>query len=132
MFSEGITTTMNQILDRFYRLLKSYGIQQESGDYYDSDYKEAWEELDDFLSGKDSQTDVPEFLREDYRVLNVPFGAPFIEVKKRYIILVKKYHPDQYESDPVKRLRADEKIKAVNVSFSRIKAWETAKEDTAF
>ena len=115
---------MNQIIDRFFRILKSYGISTD--EYEDEDYSEAWEELNDFLSGKEnsgfgtSSNLPPDFLKKDYRVLGVEFGAPFPEVKKRYIILVKEYHPDRNNT-------SDEMIKAVNISYNRIRAWESAK-----
>ena len=116
---------MNQIIDRFYRILRSYGVKTD--EYEDLDYSAAWDELNDFLSGKDetsynsSNSLPPDFLREDYRVMEVAFGVPFKVVKKQYLFLVKKYHPDRNNT-------SDEKIKAVNISYNRIRAWERAKQ----
>ncbi len=117
---------MNQIIDRFYRILRSYGVKTDT--YEDTDYSAAWDELNDFLSGE-VETDnttakslPPDFLREDYRVMEVEFGAPFKVVKKQYLFLVKKYHPDRNNT-------SDEKIKAVNISYNRIRAWERAKAE---
>ncbi len=120
---------MNQILDRFYRLLRSAHTETEQTNEYDNSYfSEAWEELNNFLKEETPPQQVPEILRQDYETLDIHFGAPFSVVKRRYIHLVKKYHPDRLTQAPKKQQSdANEKIKAVNISFQRIKAWESAK-----
>ncbi len=125
---------MNQILDRFYHILKSIHLETEyEGNYEDETFSEAWEELDDFLNdrtpppSKHTPQQVPEILRKDYEILEIHFGAPFSDVKKRYIHLVKEFHPDRFNRNPSQQAEANEKIKVVNSSFQRIKAWERAK-----
>jgi len=118
---------MNQLLTRFYRILKTINFDNASTN--DTDYSEAWDELNDFLKDTESletKWSPPEILREDYRILEVPFGSKFSTVKKNYILLVKKYHPDQFTHNPSRQGEANEKIKEVNISYQRIKAWETA------
>ncbi len=119
---------MNQIIDRFYRLLRSAHVETEQTDYDDNSYfSQAWEELNNFLKEENNSPSVPEILRQDYETLDIHFGAPFSVVKTRYIHLVKKYHPDQFARAPQRQSAANEKIKAVNISFQRIRAWEKAK-----
>lgn len=132
MSLEERITSMNQIIDRFYRLLKSAKLDREDPPV-DTDYTEAWKELDDFLKDKSSsgnntgKPDIPSILREDYRILGVEFGASFNVVKKEYIFLVKKHHPDKFADNPDRQKKANEKIKSINISYNRIKAWESAK-----
>ncbi len=125
---------MKQIFNRFYRILKSMNSETSYREIPDDeDFSEAWEELNDFLHDTQheqktsSPLQVPEILREDYSTLEIYFGAPFSEVKKKYLQLVKKYHPDRFNQIPAQQLAANEKIKAVNISFHRIEAWERAK-----
>lgn len=120
---------MNQILNRFYRILKTINLDNTTT--YDTDYSEAWDELNDFLKDTESietkrERDPPEILRNDYRILEVRFGSNFSAVKKSYIHLVKKHHPDQFTHNPSRQNAANEKIKEINVSYQRIRAWETA------
>ncbi len=128
------TTTMNQILDRFYHILRSMHLETEyEQNHEDETFSEAWKELDDFLNDRTpppsqhTPQEVPEILRKDYEILEIHFGASFHEVKKRYLHLVKEFHPDQFSREPSQQAAANEKIKVVNSSFQRIKAWEQAK-----
>ena len=95
---------MDPILERFNRLIKSMFVDTEDIDFgyenfsgtSDSDFAEAWEELNDFLSSPDGSTsgkaghttrpssipEPPEMLRPDYKNLGVPFGADFEITKK--------------------------------------------------
>jgi DnaJ-domain-containing protein 1 len=45
-------------------------------------------------------------LREIYAQLEVPFGAPFEEVKKSFRRLMRKYHPDLHIGNPAKHKTA--------------------------
>lgn len=54
-------------------------------------------------------------------MLAVPPEASLKTVKKAYRDLVKKWHPDQFGDDPVKRGEAEEKLKDINLSFERIR-----------
>ncbi len=110
-------------------------------DSADSDYAEAWDELNDFLStpetrsrNSSSRTNsssiplTPEMLRPDYLKLELPFGSDFTTVKLAYKKLIIKYHPDKNNTDNESMIRATERTKDLNISFQKIKAWETAKQ----
>lgn len=107
----------------------------------DSDYADAWNELNDFLStpGTGSRSSssnnnfssipsTPEMLRPDYRNLELPFGSDFTTVKFAYKKLIIKYHPDKNNTENESMNKATERTKNLNISFQKIKAWETAKE----
>lgn len=51
-----------------------------------------------------------------YEILGVREGATPEEIKKAYRQMVKKYHPDQYEDNPLKEL-ATEKLAEVNKAY---------------
>ncbi len=134
---------MDQIFDRFGRLLKSV-FQDTDSDTRDNthssssdpDMQEAWDDLNEFLkTGKESGTGKQksysgsytassgpsESLRRDYANLEVPFGAPYSEVKKAYKRLLKKHHPDRYASDPKKLKNATLICQKLGESYTRIK-----------
>lgn len=110
--------------------------------YYDPDLQDAWEELDAFLnegkSGGDEERryergrdnyrsrEKPETdnLKKDYANLEVPFGSSFLEVKKSYKKLLRKYHPDKFANNPNKLKIATEITKKINESFARIREYE--------
>ena len=145
---------MDPLLDRFHRLLRSM-FQTSDGDFRfnedifenddDADYREAWEELEDFLGSSSSGSNrsrnrstsaegakshhlPPEELREDYKRLGVSFDASFEEVKLAHRKLVKEHHPDRHGGDPQRLKRATETTQSLNYSFAKIKAWEAAKK----
>jgi len=132
-------TSMSQIFNRVYRLLKSRTSKEPSFPGYepdfDNDLKEAWEELEDFLSGnlsggrKESGIKVPGYLEEDYRTMGLETGAPFSLVRERYIILVRKLHPDRFARNPGLQAEAEEKLKKINMAFGKIKTWEDSRSD---
>ena len=55
-------------------------------------------------------------MKDPYEVLGVSKGASEEEIKKAYIELVKKYHPDQYRDNPLSSL-AEEKLKEINEAY---------------
>jgi DnaJ-domain-containing protein 1 len=66
----------------------------------------------------------PEYLRQHYKNLEVPFGAPFPEVSNRYRELIRRYHPDRFASaGPEKLETATEIIKRLNASYKSIKEY---------
>ena len=98
---------MDPIFDRLGNLLRGF-FQDEEPRYErhsnaDEDFQNAWDELNDFLSGGTgtaknrgpAETNkyrvIPEELRDDYNLLQVRFGAPFDEVRKSYKNLLLKY-----------------------------------------
>ena len=57
--------------------------------------------------------------KDPYVILGVSRGATEDEVKAAYKELVKKYHPDQYENNPLKDV-ASEKMAEINQSYDEI------------
>lgn len=58
-------------------------------------------------------------MTDPYSVLGVDPGASDDEVKKAYRALARKYHPDNYQDNPLADL-AEEKMKAVNEAYDQI------------
>ncbi len=109
---------MDRIFDRLADLLRQFFHDSESyswnyRSHYDPDLDDAWDELNEYLKGssrvrnttwenyhyyrRSTESISPrEELRQDYANLEVPFGAPFSEVKKAYKKLITKYHPDKH------------------------------------
>ena len=129
---------MDKFFDHLGDILKSL-LSGESSDsarrdgrYADPDMRSAWEELNAFLDDDDFEeprrrSPDPfadhrrEALRQDYANLEVPYGAPFAEVKKAYKRLLRRYHPDRNAGDPEAFRIATEITKKMNVSYRRIR-----------
>lgn len=58
-------------------------------------------------------------MRNPYEVLGIKEGASEEEVKKAYRELVKKYHPDQYQDNPLSKL-AEDKLREINGAYDYI------------
>ncbi len=58
-------------------------------------------------------------MRDPYSVLGVDPGASDDEVKKAYRELARKYHPDNYQDNPLADL-AEEKMKEINEAYDAI------------
>lgn len=58
-------------------------------------------------------------MREPYEVLGVARNASMDEIKKTYKQLIKKYHPDQYQNNPLADL-AQDKLKEINEAYKAI------------
>lgn len=54
-----------------------------------------------------------------YKVLGVSENASPEEIRKAYLTLVKKYHPDRYAEGPLKD-QANEKLKQINQAYEMI------------
>lgn len=57
-----------------------------------------------------------------YETLGVWPGASFEELRRAYRGLVRVWHPDRFSHDPELQRRAQERLKAINESYSRLKA----------
>jgi hypothetical protein len=64
-------------------------------------------------------TDYQQFLN----VLEIGPKATEAEIRTAYLTLVKVWHPDRFENDPILKRRAEEKLKEVNLAFDRISAF---------
>ena len=130
---------MDPIFDKFGRLVRSWFSEDADFDFspdaHDSDFKSAWDELEDFLKsdsfeketppGRSARTEQtkstpPEYLRKDYEMLKVSFGSGIAEVKKAYKVQILKYHPDRFATDPEGQKAATKKAAAINEAFQRI------------
>lgn len=58
-------------------------------------------------------------MNDPYQVLGVPETATDEEVKKAYLNLARKYHPDTYHDNPLADL-AQEKMKEINAAYEEI------------
>ena len=56
---------------------------------------------------------------DPYEVLGVRQGASEEEIKAAYKELVKKYHPDKYQNNPLSDL-AEEKLQEVNEAYDML------------
>ena len=106
----------------------------------DADYREAWEELDEYLrTGKSrvqpeqehrrrpgEQSSSPS-LAQDYANLELKLGASFENVRSSYKRLLKKYHPDRFANDPEKQKLATEITQKLNQSYQTIRSLENPK-----
>ena len=114
-----------------------FGARPHSRSYFDRDYDDAWEELDEFLkTGSDSgearqsrrrpraESEPRDSLRSDYQTLNVPFAAPFADVRKSYRSLIRKHHPDRFAGDERKLKEATSRTARINAAFNNIERFE--------
>ena len=60
-------------------------------------------------------------LAEFYSNLEVPFGSSLATVRKAWIRLLRKYHPDLYSKDLEKRKIADELTRRLNGAYERLR-----------
>jgi curved DNA-binding protein CbpA len=59
-------------------------------------------------------------LKHAYQVLSVPLSAAPASIKQNYRRLVKRWHPDLYDSGTVEHAEATQMTKAINESYSFI------------
>ncbi len=69
-------------------------------------------------------------MNDPYQVLGVSPGASEQEVKDAYRKLVRKYHPDNYQNNPLSEL-ADEKMKEINEAYDAIRNANTGGSHTS-
>jgi DnaJ-class molecular chaperone len=113
----------------------------------DRDFAEAFEELEEFLSGKGApgsgrnaadwsnvhaapkrKPAIPETLRLDFAELGVEFGADAEKCKSAHKRLLLIHHPDHHASHEGNMKKATEKSAKINAAYERICEWrETGK-----
>ena len=58
-------------------------------------------------------------MKDPYQILGVPETATDEEVKKAYLKLARKYHPDNYHDNPLADL-AQERMKEINAAYEQV------------
>lgn len=53
-----------------------------------------------------------------YKILEIEYGANFNSIKKAYKKLLKKYHPDLFQSKPEKLKSAQEVTRQINEAYT--------------
>ena len=99
----------------------------------DSDYDQAWEELDAYLRDEEeagrpsfeqpAASGIPSYLRKDFGNLEVPPGTRLPEVQKAYKRLMATFHPDRHASNPEKLETATRVSQKINESYQRIRTY---------
>ena len=114
---------------------KGRGSQSRGGNTHDSDLNAAYQELDDFLNGKDSDSQraapkepvrrrVPAEILADFAELGISPEASAQECKAAYKKLLKIHHPDRHAGNPEALKKATEKTTRVNAAYRRIEVWQ--------
>jgi molecular chaperone DnaJ len=70
-------------------------------------------------------------LKNPYEVLGIKEGTSEEEIKKAYRELVKKYHPDQYQDNPLEKL-AEEKLRDINEAYDYLMKNSGARKETVY
>ena len=136
------------IWDRLESVIKSYFVSDSDTVFTrggpkrqgDPDLNAAYEELDDFLKGNDSngkskarddekekaaerKRPVPEEIRQDFAELGLSPEASAEECKEAYKKLLKIHHPDRHANHEGNLKKATEKTARVNAAYDRLEAW---------
>ncbi len=69
-------------------------------------------------------------MEQYYKILGLPSDADFAQVKKAYKVLVKVWHPDRYQDDPVVQAEANKKLKDINEAYEKISAYHFTRESS--
>ena len=115
--------SMNQILNRIFRIAKSYGdsfrYDEKYSGFEDDDLKKAFEELENETkaSRKDTDKESERFeniqdeissIKQASDILGIDESASLTEIKAAYLKKIKEYHPDKVETlgEELKQLAA--------------------------
>jgi len=106
----------------------------------DPDLNDAYEELDDFLRGKEASSSfteksgneaekqkkarpVPDPVRQDFAELGLTPDATAEECKETYKKLLKIHHPDRHAKHDENMKKATDKAARVNAAYDRLVVW---------
>ena len=70
-------------------------------------------------------------MKNPYEVLGINEGASEDEIKRAYREMVKKYHPDQYQNNPLSKL-AEEKLREVNEAYDYLMKNAAPRHDSSW
>ena len=98
----------------------------------DPDLNAAYEELDDFLNGKENDSKkaeparrhIPAEILADFAELGLSAEISAAECKAAYKKLLKIHHPDRHAGNPEALKKATEKTARVNAAYRRIENWQ--------
>ena len=74
--------------------------------------------FDDFYYDDADEMPKDNLEQKYYNVLELPYGSGFVEIKRAYKKLLKKYHPDFYQDNPKKQQIAKEVTKKINEAYN--------------
>ena len=63
----------------------------------------------------------PPAAKTDYQILGLKPGCSAQELRAAYVSLVKKWHPDRILNEPAAKFAAEERLKAINTAYSRLR-----------
>jgi len=59
-------------------------------------------------------------VRRAYAILGLPQGTSLREVRRRYLLLAKRWHPDRFASDRVAEATAAERMRSFNAAYDTL------------
>lgn len=65
---------------------------------------------------------------DPWEVLGLAEGAPPELLKRTYLALVKRWHPDQFAHDPAQQKLAEDKLRAINVAYETLQGEAQVKD----
>ena len=95
----------------------------------DPDLNSAYEELDDYLSGrpreksKPVERPVPEEILKAFAELGLQADATLEECKEAYKELLKKHHPDRHARHQGNMEKATGRTARLNTAFEKLEQW---------
>ena len=116
------------IWERLGNVIKSY-LNDEDKRNIDPDLDAAYEELDDFLNGKETcngkehSRPLPRELYRDFAELGLTPQASARECRDAYKKLLKIHHPDRHTKHQGNLKKATEKTARINAAYGRLKKW---------
>jgi hypothetical protein len=62
-----------------------------------------------------------------YQILELDRNASLPDVRKKYRILIKVWHPDRFANDPSVRMEAEDKLKQINAAYEVLSDYLTGR-----